>query len=133
MGFFDNLKDALVTGGDRQSFHARRDARLGQELIARLRLGQVAINGAQQIAPPHWTKYTSGTGRDGTPQTNYFEGVIGERDQRRKVHVVVDANGVLRYIRDIDGTVLFDRSRGDTPPPRLELSNSSWAETLKRP
>ena len=113
--FFSNLRDAFATGGDREAFHARRGARLQGDLLIRLRLGQVAISGARAIERPRWAKYDAG--RADAPQTNYFEGYIGERDQRRKVHIVVDVNGTLQYVRDIDGTVLFDRRRGDTPPP----------------
>lgn len=117
MGFIANLIDAFAAGGDREGFNARRNARLAGELITRLRLGQIAVRDTQQIKPPTWSKYKSTTSRSGIPQTNYFEGYIGERDQTRKVHVVIDENGKLQYIRDIDGTVLFDRSRGHVPPP----------------
>lgn len=117
MSFWANLRDAFAAGGDREGFNARRDARLAGELVTKLQLGQIAVRNAQQIEPPTWSKYKSTTSRSGTPQTNYFEGYIGERDQTRKVHIVIDENGKLQYIRDIDGTVLFDRSRGHTPPP----------------
>ncbi len=84
-----------------------------------VKLGQVAVQTAGRLnEPPRWAKYTSSENYEScTPQTNYFEGFVGEKDPRRKVHIAVDENGRLLYVRDLDGTVLFDRSQGDTPPP----------------
>jgi hypothetical protein len=84
-----------------------------------IRVGQVAICATGKLAEsPRWSKYTASEHHDtGAAQTNYFEGYIGETDQGRKVHIAVDDHGHLLFVRDIDGTVLFDRSRGDTPPP----------------
>lgn len=125
MGFWQNVGDAFVanlrTGGNgpaaRQEFRRIRAERKEREWLIALRLGQIAITASEKVNPPSWSKYTSSTGRNGVPQTNYFEGHVGEQDQRRKVHIVVDANGTLQYVRDISGEVLFDRSRGHTPPP----------------
>ncbi len=33
MGFLDNLKDALASGGDREAFNARRGQRLGRTAV----------------------------------------------------------------------------------------------------
>lgn len=117
MGFLDNLKDAFAAGGDREGFNARRDARLAGELVTKLQLGQIAVRNTQPIEPPRWSKYDGKSRGDSEGQTNYYEGFVGERNQTLKIHIVVDKHGKLQYIRDIDGTVLFDRSRGHTPPP----------------
>lgn len=84
-----------------------------------IKLGQVAVQTAGRLdEPPSWSKYTASVNYDtSTAQTNYFEGYVGETDPRRKVHIAVDEHGRLLYVRDMDGTVLFDRSQGDTPPP----------------
>lgn len=102
------------------------DRQLGRETVLeraaremQIRLGRVAIQATGRLdEPPRWAKYQSSVHRGtNVAQTNYFEGYIGETDPRRKVHIAVDEYGRLLYVRDIDGTELFDRSRGDTPPP----------------
>ncbi len=84
-----------------------------------IKLGRVAVQATAKLStPPRWAKYTPSVNRDtNTAQTNYFEGYVGETDQNRKVHIAVDEHGQLLYVRDIDGTELFDRSKGDVPPP----------------
>lgn len=71
-----------------------------------------------------WTKYTASIDHDTQqPQTNFFMGYVGEKNQRRKVHVVVDVAGDIVYVRDLDGTVLYDRKRGTGHlPPNFDWS-----------
>jgi hypothetical protein len=72
-----------------------------------------------------WSKYGASTNRDtGTHQTNYFEGTVGERDQRKKVHIAIDENHNVIYVREIDGTVLYDRANNvGSLPPDLDWSH----------
>lgn len=96
----------------------RRDKEQRETRLKTLvRLDQIAVTATERIEPPRWSKYTSSTNCRGIAQTNYFEGYVGETNPRLKVHIVVDENGKLQYVRDIDGTELFVRSRGDTVPP----------------
>jgi len=62
MGFLDNLKDALATGGDREAFKARRGQRLGsaavqdvlkQALDSNSKL--VNLNGTREVGDYHYT------------------------------------------------------------------------------
>lgn len=71
-----------------------------------------------------WTKYgASNDGRTKKPQTNFFMGYVGERDQRRKVHIVINHRGDIVFVRDIDGTILYDRRAGiGHLPPDLDWS-----------
>lgn len=92
-----------------------------QQMARNLRLGHATLRLANGQTIQRWSKYRSSTdGATGLPQTDYYEGYVGERNKRLKVHIAVDANGRLLYVRDIDGTELFDRGRGDTPPPGWE-------------
>jgi hypothetical protein len=57
-----------------------------------------------------YEKYKASYDRDtGLNQTNFFAGTVGERDQRKKVHVAINELGDVVYVRDEDGTVLYDR------------------------
>jgi hypothetical protein len=59
-----------------------------------------------------WSKYKSSFDRNtGTNQTDYFEGYVGERGQKKKVHIAIDEHHNVAYVRDIDGTVLYDRKK----------------------
>lgn len=72
-----------------------------------------------------WSKYAPSFDRDtGTNQTNYFEGYVGARRQKRKVHIAIDEHHNVVFVRDIDGTVLYDRKNGiGTLPQDLNWSN----------
>ncbi len=117
MGFWDNVKDALATGGDREAFNARRNQRMPEDLLRRLRLGRVAIaifNGNTTLE--RWSRYESGTNRStGQAKTNYYEGYL-KVPGNPHIHVVIDDDGRLQFIRDEWGNTIFDRSRGDVPP-----------------
>jgi len=71
-----------------------------------------------------WSKYDSSTDHDtGLAQTNYYEGYVGETIQQRKVHIAINENGEVIYVRDMDGTTLYDRKHGiGTLPPDLNWS-----------
>lgn len=88
-----------------------------QQLARQLRLGRATLRLANGQTIRQWSKYSSSTDSEsGLAQTDYYEGYVGESNQRMKVHIAVDENGRLVHVRDIDGTVLFDRKRGDRPP-----------------
>lgn len=63
-------------------------------------------------------KYSGSSNRDtGTVQTDLLFGEKGTKGG----HIVVDEYGVLQYVRDDDGTVIFDRKNGiGSPPPGWE-------------
>ena len=71
-----------------------------------------------------WSKYQGSTNRDtGVNQTNFFLGYVGEGDQRRKVHIAIDEHHNVVYVRDIDGTLLYDKKNGfGTLPADLDWS-----------
>lgn len=57
-----------------------------------------------------WEKTTASVNRDsGIAQTNFFSGTVGETNQKKKVHVAIDEYGQVIYVRDEDGTVLYDK------------------------
>lgn len=88
-----------------------------RSIQTRLRLGQIALIKAEKLRErPTWFKYSSSESH-GRPQTDFYMGYVGEKDDRKKVHIAVDDRGRLLYVRDIDGTPLFNRSKGDIPPP----------------
>ncbi len=60
-----------------------------------------------------YEKYSASYDSDtGTMQTNFFSDTVGERDQKKKVHVAIDEYGNVVYVRDIDGKVLYDKKHG---------------------
>jgi hypothetical protein len=60
-----------------------------------------------------WEKYRTSADHDtGLSQTDFFAGTIGERDQKKKVHIAIDESGDVIFVRDIDGEVLYDRKHG---------------------
>ncbi|HKX23993.1 MAG TPA: hypothetical protein VJM46_02050 [Candidatus Saccharimonadales bacterium] len=105
------------------SCHACRGSRHGGK-----KCGTPTYEETLERIPPKgrqsWTKYTASIDYDAQqPQTNFFMGYVGERDQRRKVHVVIDVAGDIVYVRDLDGTVLYDSKRGTGHlPPDLNWS-----------
>lgn len=75
------------------------------------------------VGTGYWEKYKSSLDRDtGLAQTDFFAGTVGERDQKKKVHIAVDENGDVIFVRDIDGEVLYDRKHGIGHLP----SDLSW-------
>lgn len=84
-------------------------------------IGRTAVAGASRET---WSKYSSSTSRDtGLNQTDYFEGYVGEKNQNKKVHIAIDETGEVLLVRDIDGTVLYDRKHGiGILPPDLNWS-----------
>lgn len=127
MGFMDNMRDALIANlrhmGDanaaRQEFNSIRRERKYEEYATFLPLGRAVLRLANGQTIVRWSKegrsHHYATGRE---QLDYYEGYVGEKNQRMKVHIAVDAeDGRLLFVRDIDGRILFDRSKGDTPPP----------------
>lgn len=107
------LSEVLARGGTQRRLTAKEK----QQLARQLRLGRATLRLANGQTIQRWSKYSNSTdGASGLPQTDYFEGYVGESDQRLKVHIAIDENGRLLFVRDIDGTVLFNRSRGDVPP-----------------
>lgn len=107
------LSEVLNQGGTQQRLSRREKQQLAQQL----RLGHAMLRMTNSQPIRRWSKYSSSTdSASGRPQTDYYEGYVGETNRRFKVHIAVDENGSLLFVRDIDGTVIFDRSRGDTPP-----------------
>lgn len=67
----------------------------------------------ERAARQRWEKYGSSTDRDtGLAQTNFYSGSIGEANQQKKVHVAIDEYGDVIFVRDMDGTVLYDKKNG---------------------
>src|SRR3954471_5891234 len=84
----------------------------------RIRRGMNAYRAGRPARPPRtqgggrdrWEKTTSSTNRDsGIAQTNFFAGTVGETNSKKKVHVAIDEYGTVIYVRDEDGTVLYDK------------------------
>jgi hypothetical protein len=71
-----------------------------------------------------WSKVKMSYDRDsGDFQTDNYIGFVGEGNQKRKVHVAVSSDGDVVYVRDIDGTILYDRKKGiGHLPPNLDWS-----------
>lgn len=83
----------------------------------RLRLGQIALTAVEKATErPTWLKYSQSTSK-GRPQTDLYIGYVGEKDQSLKVHIAVDDDGRLLFVRDFGNNVIFDRSKGHKPPP----------------
>ena len=88
----------------------------GNGQSARLRMQQHKQNSRSN---DRYEKYGSSTDRDtGRHQTDYYSGTVGETNQRRKVHVAIDEYGNVVYVRDEDGTVLYDEKNGIGHLPR---------------
>lgn len=110
-----------VDGVMQERKRARAEERVaGEEARARA-LGRVTLRKTRQIDPPTWAKYKSSTS-EGRPQTDYYEGLYGETNKQKKVHIAIRDDGKLLYVRDLDGTVLFDHSKGDREPSDWDFS-----------
>lgn len=60
-----------------------------------------------------WEKHDSSTDDDsGLAQTDFYSGTVGETNQKKKVHVAINELGDVVFVRDEDGTVLYDRKNG---------------------
>lgn len=60
----------------------------------------------------HWEKTKSSQDRDtGLNQTDLYSGTVGQANQKKKVHVAIDELGNVVYVRDEDGTVLYDKKK----------------------
>ncbi|MFC8829019.1 hypothetical protein ACFT9I_27140 [Streptomyces sp. NPDC057137] len=98
---------------NRAAILAAKAEREERERRAR-QVGRLALT---QMQPPRWWKVTLSENRLGEVQSNYFEGVVGEKDDKKKIHIATDtATGKLLYARDVDGTVLYSRLSGDPEP-----------------
>ncbi|NEN79773.1 hypothetical protein [Nocardioides zeae] len=65
---------------------------------------------------PRWEKYGFCFGRDtGTMQTDFYSGIIGERDQKKKVHVGINEWGDIVVVRDDDGAIPYNKKNGVGP------------------
>lgn len=73
-----------------------------------------------------WEKYSASYDNDTqTSQTNFFSGTVGEKNQKRKVHVAIDEWGNVVYVRDLDGTILYDKKNNiGSLPEDLNWSQS---------
>lgn len=57
-----------------------------------------------------WEKTKSSQDHDtGLNQTDFYSGTVGQSDQKNKVHVAIDELGNVVYVRDKDGTALYDK------------------------
>ena len=126
MGFLDNLKNALKDqaagsakygastsyGHNRAAILAAKAEREERERCAR----QLGASALKQMQPPRWWKVELASYDHGV-QSNYFEGTVGEKDQKKKIHIATDVEtGELLFARDSDGTILYDRHSGDPQP-----------------
>lgn len=60
-----------------------------------------------------WEKTKSSVDRDtGLNQTDFYSGTVGQSNQKKKVHVAIDELGDVVFVRDEDGTVLYDKKNG---------------------
>ncbi|GAA1344308.1 hypothetical protein [Arthrobacter roseus] len=60
-----------------------------------------------------WSKQKMSYDRDtDTVQTDNFIGYAGEKGQKRKVHIAVTDEGDVVFVRDFDGTILYDKKHG---------------------
>lgn len=67
----------------------------------------------QSSSSSAWEKHSSSFDRDtGRMQTDFYMGTVGGTLDKRKVHVAIDEFGDVVYVRDIDGTVLYDKKTG---------------------
>jgi hypothetical protein len=71
-----------------------------------------------------WSKVKMSQDHDsGEFQTDNYIGVVGEGRSKRKVHVAVNSDGDVVFVRDFDQTVLYDRKNGvGYLPPDLDWS-----------
>jgi hypothetical protein len=72
-------------------------------------------HGSQNFTEPqYWHKFKMAYQRDsGTFKTDNYIGIVGNKNQATKAHVAVNADGVIVFVRDIDGTVLYDQTMGE--------------------
>lgn len=85
---------------------------------------QRAINDDGGSSSSRWEKYDSQYDYDtGTNQTDFYSGTVGETNQKKKVHVAINEYGEVVYVRDEDGTVLYDKKNGKGRLP----SDLNWS------
>lgn len=79
---------------------------------------QARKRGSPASGADRFERYSDSETRDtGTPQTDLLFGEKGTKGG----HIAVDANGDLQFVRDEDGTVLYDRKNDfGSPPPGWE-------------
>lgn len=76
------------------------------------RLGQLAAS-LEASLEEQWEKTKSSfDGDTGLYQTDFFSGTVGGTDQKKKVHVAINEMGEVVFVRDKDGTILYDKKRG---------------------
>lgn len=104
MGFLDNLKDAIATGGDRRAFRARRRNRLGNIAVKEALGWALDSRGMLKHKSGRWQTgdyiYTVDSADDEEVPGGYFLSVswpIGGYDmsgkKREHTTIVFDANG----------------------------------------
>jgi len=103
MGFWDNLKDALATGGDREAFKTRRGQRLGQAAVKAALDQALDANGRLTQWDGQWEvgeyQYTVNPATDPEVPEGYYLSISWPTGGRKRDHttIVFDANG---YIAD---------------------------------
>lgn len=48
----------------------------------------------------------------GTFQSDNYVGIKGDKSQKSKAHIAVNADGEIVHVRDIGGEVLYDKKSG---------------------
>lgn len=123
MGFWSdfgaNLKDALLTGGDRQAFNARRNARLrseGRDERFNKKMGRVAVRAYERaqaklaVAGPYEAQYKD-EGMVVKVKSDYSIDhncwttsiIIAPRDGSGHQHIVIDEQGREIYNKWVSG------------------------------
>lgn len=105
MGFFDNLKDALATGGDREAFMERRAQRLGNLAVKGALSWAIDSNGVLKHRSDKWTQgdyeYTVDATDDPEAAGGYFLSIwwptggrtLGGKRKGEHTTIVFDSNG----------------------------------------
>lgn len=101
VSFFDNLKDALLTGGDRDAFMARRGHRLGKAAVDAVLSQALDSNGKLRHRDGQWTvgdyQYTVNSTNDPEAPGGYYLSISWPTGGRSRDHttVVFDAEGSI--------------------------------------
>lgn len=71
-------------------------------------------HGSQNFTEPqYWHKMKMSFDRDsGTFQTDNYVGIVGDKGQKTKAHIVMDSEGGIVFVRDMGGEVLYSRKDG---------------------
>jgi hypothetical protein len=105
-----------------RQINAAHDERVANRRHTQARiLGRIGIRNLTPAEPATWSKYSSSTSGD-VPQTDYYFGYVGERNAARKVHIAIDWNGTLLFVRDLDGAELYNHNTDGPPPANWDFS-----------